>query len=80
MSSKEEVIEFYDRFVITEASAVAPDLTDLQRHQHSNRCGGKKGKCAFGFPKPLMPATDILEPLDEDQMETDFVSNAKSDN
>ncbi len=36
-------------------------LTDLVRkcqvHRHSARCGGKKGKCSFAFPRPISTCT-----------------------
>ena len=65
-----DVIAFYDKYITTDSSLVRPELADLQRHAHSTRCGGKKesGACSFGFPRPPMPYTVILKPLQEDEI------------
>ena len=63
--NKAEVIAFYDQHGTTASDLVPSKLAEVQRHSHSNRCSGK---CSFGFPKPPMSATDILEPLLESEV------------
>ena len=67
---KEEAIKFIDTYVTCAKSDETPEMKDLikyQTHRHSHTCRKKKRKqCRFGFPKPPMPHTDILEPLEAD--------------
>lgn len=79
MDPKEDVIRYYDQFVSTNTSLLAPEYAELQRHKHTHRCGGKKGTCSFGFPKPPMPSTDILEPIMEGEIAEEKLSKAKTD-
>lgn len=65
--SAHECIQFIDKF-ITCSRVVEDDMRDIlqyQVHKHSNTCHKKvgKNKCRFGFPKPPLPETMILEPL-----------------
>jgi hypothetical protein len=73
--SDEEVCQFIDRFITChspgeeeeeEESSLA-ELVPLQTHRHSHTCKkkGREKKCRFGYPKPPMRQTMILQPLTE---------------
>lgn len=65
--SEQACIDFVDKF-ITCSRDVPVELEPYlayQIHAHSNTCRKKVGKkkCRFGFPKPPLPSTMILQPL-----------------
>ena len=70
VDSKQEVIRFIDTHITCQKTDETPEDKELikyQTHRHSHTCRKKKRKqCRFGFPKPPMRSTDILEPLDAD--------------
>ena len=70
VDSKQEVIRFIDTHITCQKTDETPENKELikyQTHRHSHTCRKKKRKqCRFGFPKPPMRLTDILEPLDAD--------------
>ena len=67
----DDITAFIDKNVSCRppSQAIEPELYDLvqnQRHRHTHTCGkGKKFLCCFNFPKPPMPSTMILEPLQD---------------
>ncbi|XP_055845331.1 uncharacterized protein LOC129911529 [Episyrphus balteatus] len=64
---KSRCTSFIDRFITCEDNPNSPYIPYL-RHRHSHTCNkGKlnKTKCRFNFPIPVMPKTQILEPLPE---------------
>jgi len=65
-SSPEEVTVFIDQHVScsSKVDEEAASLFELQQHRHSKTCRKKqKAICRFGFPKPPMARTFVLEPL-----------------
>ena len=66
------VIEFIDKYIscakpTVESSEEMSELVANQMHRHSHTCRkGRKFQCRFGFPKPPMPSTVILEELPAD--------------
>ena len=66
------VIEFIDKYISCAKPTVESDeemseLVANQMHRHSHTCReGRKFQCRFGFPKPPMPSTVILEELPAD--------------
>lgn len=67
---KEEVIKYIDTYVSCEKADETCEMKDFikyQTHRHSHTCRKKNRKqCRFGFPKPPLRQTDILEPLEAD--------------
>ena len=67
-----EIAEFYDK-IISCSSDVPEDHKEYiqyQIHQHSKSCRvGKTRSCRFGFPKPLMDKTCVLEPFTCEEQE-----------
>lgn len=65
--SIQNCIAFIDKFITCSRNVDAElhDLIQYQVHKHANTCKKKvgKNKCRFGFPKPPLPETLILEPL-----------------
>ena len=61
-----EIAEFYDK-IISCSSDVPEDHKEYiqyQIHWHSKSCRvGKARSCRFGFPKPPMDKTGVLEPF-----------------
>ena len=68
----EDVIEFIDKYIscskpTMESNEEMSALVANQMHRHSHTCRkGRKFQCRFGFPKPPMPNTVLLEPLPAD--------------
>ena len=68
----EDVIEFIDKYIscskpTKDSNEGMSALVANQRHRHSHTCRkGRKFQCRFGFPKPPMPNTVLLEPLPAD--------------
>ena len=66
------VIEFIDKYIscakpTVESNEEMSELVANQIHRHSHTCRkGRKFQCRFGFPKPPMPRTVILEELPAD--------------
>ena len=66
------VIEFIDKYIscakpTVESNEEMSALVANQMHRHSHTCRkGRKFQCRFGFPKPPMPDTVILEELPAD--------------
>ena len=66
------VVEFIDKYISCAKPTVESDeemsvLVANQMHRHSHTCRkGRKFMCRFGFPKPPMPNTVILEELSAD--------------
>ena len=60
-----EIAEFYDKIICS--SDVPEDHKEYKQyqiHQHSKSCRvGKARSCRFGFPKPSMNKTCVLEPF-----------------
>jgi hypothetical protein len=69
-----EVVNLIDRTISTDVSNLPEDLRGLQMHRCIKRCKKKSkrslksagGRCAFGFPRPPMRKTMILDPLPAD--------------
>ena len=61
-----EIADFYDK-IISCSSDVPEDhkqYIQYQTHRHSRSCRvGKARSCRFGFPKPPMDKTYVLEPF-----------------
>lgn len=74
-----EVVKFISRYITTDVDRVNPKLANLQRHRHTFRCGGHKGKCSFGFPHPPMSETRILRPYEEDELSDEDLETCKTD-
>lgn len=59
--------DFIDKFVTCEKNEQGKmsRLIGYQLHKHSHTCykGHSRARCRFGFPKPPMPFTTILEPI-----------------
>ena len=72
----EDVIEFIDKYISCSKPTVESNeemsvLVANQMHRHSHTCReGRKFQCRFGFPKPPMANTVILEPLPADMDES----------
>ena len=68
----QSVIELIDKYISCAKPTVESDeemssLVANQIHRHSHTCRkGRKFRCRFGFPKPPMPETVILEELPVD--------------
>ena len=68
----QSVIEFIDKYIscakpTVESNEEMSELVANQMHRHSHTCRkGRKFQCRFGFPKPPMPSTVILEELPAD--------------
>ena len=66
------VVEFIDKHISCAKPTVESDeemseLVANQMHRHSHTCRkGRKFQCRFGFPKPPMPSTVILDELPAD--------------
>ena len=68
--STDSVIDFIDTYITCEqppdTDTHLRNLVKLQTHRHSHTCRKKHKKmCRFGFPKPPMEKTCILEPFSE---------------
>lgn len=64
-SSNKECSDFIDKFITTEPD-VEEDLKpyiQYQIHDHTRTCYKKTNVCRFGYPKPPLPSTRILDPL-----------------
>lgn len=63
-SSVQEVIQFIDKFITCNYDAENP-LLEVQKHKHTHTCYKNtiNKVCRFHYPLPVMPATNILEPL-----------------
>ena len=79
----EDVIEFIDKYIscskpTIESNEEISALIANQVHRHSHTCRkGRKFQCRFGFPKPPMPDTVILEPLPADMDENKKATHRK---
>jgi hypothetical protein len=73
-----DIQDFIDKYITTDSGSAEEELISLQRHTHSKRCGGFKGRCSFAYPRPPMPITLILEPLRQEEYRLD-VAVAKAD-
>ena len=81
----EDAILFIDRYISTEKPCEEIDdemskLVANQMHRHSHTCRkGRKFQCRFGFPKPPMPSTCVLEPImeAEEQAREQYKKNYK---
>lgn len=68
--SERKCIEIIDKYIT--CSRVVPvhleSYLQYQIHCHANTCRKKVGKqkCRFGFPRPPLPETMILQPLPEE--------------
>jgi hypothetical protein len=67
---KLDICKYVDKFITCRkpSNSTDPDtnLVSLQTDRHSNTCKKKNVKaCRFGFPKPPMRKTAILQPLTE---------------
>ena len=66
------VVEFIDKHIscakpTVESNEEMSELVANQMHRHSHTCRkGRKFQCRFGFPKPPMPSTVILDELPAD--------------
>jgi hypothetical protein len=71
-SSPDEIASFIDQHVSCSAdvSEESAKYLKIQKHRHTKTCR-KKGKpiCRFGFPKPPMNKTMVLEPLLDSEQE-----------
>ena len=75
----EDVISFIDSHITcekpSETDTVLTELVKLQTHRHSHTCRKKSKKiCRFGFPKPPMDQTCILEPFSPAECEISELS------
>ena len=75
----QNVIDFVTKYLTTDISKVAPDLGNVQRHRHTARCGGHKGRCSFGFPHCPMDETMILRPIEEGDLQEAELKQSKAD-
>ena len=79
----EDVIEFIDKYISCSKPTMEYDeemsaLVANQMHRHSHTCRkGRKFQCRFGFPKPPMANTVILEPLPVDMDENKKATHRK---
>lgn len=62
---KEEVIKYIDTYVSCQEADKTSETKDFMKYQtqiHSHTCRKKnRNQCSFGFPKPPMRQTDILD-------------------
>ena len=71
-SDMQRVVEFIDKYIsyakpTVESNEEMSELVANQMHRHSHTCRkGRKFQCRFGFPKPPMPSTVILDELPAD--------------
>lgn len=77
----EEVIKYIDTYVSCKKYYDNYDISELikyQTHRHSHTCRKKNRKqCRFGFPKPPLRKTEILEPLEPDLDQLQLKMNKK---
>ena len=79
----DDITNYIDQLMTCEKPSEATDeqmsnLVNLQYHRHSYTCRtGSKLECRFGFPKPPMSATIVLEPFSADEQE-DIVQHKKN--
>ena len=79
----QDVIEFIDKYIscskpTAEYNEEMSALVANQMHRHSHTCRkGRKFQCRFGFPKPPMANTVILEPLPADMDENKKAAHRK---
>ena len=77
ISKTEDIEIFVDTYIQCYKPPVEldPELSALvanQLHRHSHTCRkGRKFQCRFGYPKPPMPETLLLEPMKEDEVDKD---------
>ncbi|XP_031637004.1 uncharacterized protein LOC116349612 [Contarinia nasturtii] len=67
--SEKECIKFIDKFITCKNDESIPVISQ-QNHKHTSTCYKKKGKrkkCRFGIPLPVMKGTRILHPLKEEE-------------
>lgn len=79
-STFDTVIEFADKFITCKYDESNPFCKYL-RHKHTATCSkGKTNKniCRFNFPKFVMPATMILEPLPKEENTVEVKKNLTS--
>jgi len=67
-NSEAETIKFIDEFITCERSGDSSlqDVLRYQIHKHNDTCFKKRRTskiCRFGFPKPPLPSTVIISPL-----------------
>ena len=77
-NSPEEISLFIDKYVScsAEVSEDAKPLLEMQKHKHSKSCRKRQQPiCRFGFPKPPMRTTRVLQPLESDDPE--FLAEAE---
>ena len=68
-STLEAVCTFIDHHITCSATAVPEAVLQVQIHSHNRHCLRAHGRCKANFPRPPMPATTILQPLDKDTLQ-----------
>ena len=63
-ASYQAVADYADKHVTCSATSVPWDLLQLQVHSHNRFCKRKDGSCRGSFPRPPMPRTTVMLPLD----------------
>ena len=66
-----EIIEYVDRIISCSSNDTHKKYIDLQVHKHSKTCIKKtrnRKQCRFGAPWPPLDATQILYPLETEQL------------
>lgn len=72
MINIDPIVEFVDQFITTDGSnPEVQQFIDYQRHRHGRAClRDIRGQqvCRFNMPYPPMPRTEVLLPLDENEV------------
>ena len=68
-TSIQKVCDFVDQYITCSASAVPAQLLKLQIHSHNRHCLRSGNRCKADFPRPPMPHTVILHPLNTDGLD-----------
>ena len=71
VNGDEEICELIDKFVTTSQPDIDDpifELVNLQIRRHSHTCNKKVKEYRFGYPKPPMRKTTILQPLPTDEL------------
>ena len=70
-TTETEIVQYVDKIISCSLNERHKKYTDLQIHKHSKTCIKKshnKKQCRFGAPWPPLNTTQILHPLDKEQL------------
>ena len=70
-NNENEIVQYVDKIISCFLNERHKKYTDLQIHKHSKTCIKKshnKKQCRFGAPWPPLNTTQILHPLDKEQL------------